>query len=100
MTPRYVLLQEKVAAFVRDIRFLTTRHLKVYSRPQEPNQIVHAHRVTGATTARSKLGPGELIDHHIGTLQAPRQAGGNTYEYGQVFMRFRRDDAQFNKKCE
>lgn len=76
------------------------RHEKVYSRPQEPNQIVHAHRVTSATTATSKLGPGELIDHHVGTFWAPRTTGGNTYEYGQVFMRFRRDDAQFNKKCE
>jgi hypothetical protein len=48
----------------------------------------------------SKLGPGELIEHHRSTLQAPRTANGNVYEYGTVFMRFRRDDARFARECE
>lgn len=75
-------------------------HVQVYSKPSAANQIVHAHRVVNATTARSKLGPGELIEHNILTLQAPKTANGNTYEYGTVFMRFRRDDAKFNSRCE
>ncbi|KUI71356.1 hypothetical protein VM1G_06763 [Cytospora mali] len=73
---------------------------EVYTRPTEPNQIVHAHRVTGPNTAQSKLGPGELIDHHRGTLQTPREGTQNSWEYGRVAYRYRRDDAKFNAMYE
>ncbi|POS74461.1 hypothetical protein DHEL01_v207153 [Diaporthe helianthi] len=71
---------------------------EIYAKPSTPNQIVHAHKVVNATTARSKLGGGELIEHHIATLQAPRAPNVNTYEYGTLIMRFRRDDARYTRE--
>ncbi|ROV88660.1 hypothetical protein VMCG_10326 [Cytospora schulzeri] len=70
--------------------------MQIYTRPSEPNQIVHAHRVITATKARSKLGPHELINHNRNTLQAPKPGSPNSYEYGTIRYRYRRDETKYN----